>query len=172
MKQSSERKMQLALGKLLTEVSHTNKWSEETFTTLASKAHVARTEAIRFYQSLIEMNLLKFDKQRQAFIANFDVIIWKDEDAKLGLIRELMEMFQIRLPKGPAKGSKKSAKKVSTPSGLSKERRAETMEEAATLLQAEINPLSNFSAQDLVRELRERGYTVKASRTYTTVEEL
>lgn len=172
MKQSSERKMQLALGKLLTEVSHTNKWSEETFTTLASKAHVARTEAIRFYQSLIEMNLLKFDKQRQAFVANFDVIIWKDEDAKLGLIRELMEMFQIRLPKGPAKGSKKSAKKVSTPSGLSKERRAKTMEEAATLLQAEINPLSNFSAQDLVRELRERGYTVKASRTYTTVEEL
>jgi hypothetical protein len=118
------------------------------------------------------MNLLKFDKQRQAFIANFDVVIWKDEDAKLGLIRELMEMFQIRLPKGPAKGSKKSAKKVSTPSGLSKERRAKTMEEAATLLQAEINPLSNFSAQDLVRELRERGYTVKASRTYTTVEEL
>ena len=35
------------------------------------------------------MNLLKFDKQRQAFVANFDVVIWSDEDAKLGLIREL-----------------------------------------------------------------------------------
>lgn len=172
MKQTSERKMQLALGKLLTEVSHTNKWSEETFTTLASKAHVARTEAVRFYQSLIDMNLLKFDKQRQAFVANFDVVIWTDEDAKLGLIRELMEMFPIRLPKGPAKGSKKSAKKVSIPSGLSKERRAKTMEEAATLLQAEINPLSTFSAQDLVAELRSRGYEVKASKVITTVEEL
>ena len=164
MKQSSERKMQLALGKLLTEVSHTNKWSEETFTTLASKAHVARTEAIRFYQSLIDMNLLKFDKQRQAYVSNFDVIIWSDEDTKLELISDLMKMFQIRLPKGPTKGSKKSAKKA--------EPKAKNMTEAATLLQAEINPLSTFSAQDLVAELRSRGYEVKASKVITTVEEL
>lgn len=164
MKQTSERKMQLALGKLLTEVSHTNKWSEETFTTLASKAHVARTEAVRFYQSLIEMNLLKFDKQRQAFVANFDVIIWKDEDAKLGLVRELMEMFPIRLQRGPSKKSNKAAKKV--------EPKAQNMAEAAILLEAEINPLSQFSAQDLVAELRNRGYEVKATKTITTVEEL
>jgi hypothetical protein len=164
MKQTSERKMQLALGKLLTEVSHTNKWSEETFTTLASKAHVARTEAIRFYHSLIDMNLLKFDNLRQTYVANFNVSIWTDEDAKLGLIRELMEMFQIRLPKGPAKGSKKSAKKA--------EPKAQNMEEAAILLEAEINPLSQFSAADLVAELRSRGYEVKASKVITTVEEL
>lgn len=164
MKQSSNRKMQLALGKLLTEVSHTNKWSEETFTNLASKSGVARTEASRFYNSLVEMNLLKFDKQRQAFVANFDVVIWSDEDAKLGLIRELMEMFQIRLPKGPTKGSKKSAKKA--------EPKAKNMTEAAILLEAEINPLSTFSAQDLVAELRSRGYEVKASKVITTVEEL
>lgn len=162
MKQS-ERKMQLALSKLLTEVSRTNKWSEETFTTLASKAHVARTEAIRFYQSLVEMNLLKFDKQRQAFIANFDVIIWKDEDEKLKLIHNLMEMFPIRLHKGRVKGShNKSAKKVE----------AKNMEEVAILLEAEINPLSQFSAADLVAELRNRGYEVKASKVITTVEEL
>jgi hypothetical protein len=164
MKQSSARKVQLALGKLLTEVYHLNTWSEETFTQCASKAHVARTEAIRFYQALVEMNLLKFDKQRQAFIANFDVVIWKDEDAKLGLIRELMEMFQIRLPKGPTKGPKKSAKEV--------EPKAKNMAEAALLLQAEINPLSQFSAQDLVDELRNRGYEVKASKVITTIEEL
>lgn len=164
MKQTSERKMQLALSRLLTEVSHTNKWSEETFTTLASKAHVARTEAVRFYQSLIEMNLLKFDKQRQTFVANFDVIIWKDEDSKLGLIRELMEMFPIRLQRGPSKKSNKTARKV--------EPKAKNMEEAAILLQAEINPLSQFSAADLVAELRNRGYEVKATKTITTIEEL
>lgn len=164
MKQTSERKVQLALGKLLTEVYHLNTWSEETFTKCASKAHVARTEAVRFYQSLIEMNLLKFDKQRQTFIANFDVIIWKDEDAKLGLVRELMEIFPIRLQRGPSKKSNKIAKKT--------EPKAQDMPEAAILLQAEINPLSQFSAADLVAELRDRGYEVKAAKTITTIEEL
>lgn len=164
MKQTSARKVQLALGKLLTEVYHLNTWSEETFTKCASKAHVARTEAVRFYQSLIEMNLLKFDKQRQTFIANFDVVIWKDEDAKLGLVRELMEMFPIRLQRGPSKQSNKTAKKA--------EPKAQNMAEAALLLQAEINPLSQFSAQDLVAELRNRGYEVKATKTITTIEEL
>ena len=164
MKQS-ERKLQLSLGKLLTSVNNTRNWSEETVINLASKAGIARTEAIRFYHSLVEMNLLKFDKQRQAYVANFDVVIWSDEDAKLGLIRELMEMFPIRLHKGRVKGShNKSAKKA--------EPQAKNMEEAAILLQAEINPLSQFSAADLVAELRNRGYEVKATKTITTIEEL
>ena len=165
MKQSSERKVQLALGKLLTSVKNTRNWSEETFAELASKVGIARTEAIRFYHSLIEMNLLKFDNLRQTYVANFNVSIWSDEDAKLGLIRELMEIFPIRLHKGRAKGSyNKSAKKA--------EPKAKNMEEAAILLQAEINPLSQFSAQDLVTELRNRGYEVKATKTITTIEEL
>ncbi len=160
-----QRELQLALGKLLTSVKNTRNWSEETFTNLASKSGIARTEASRFYNSLVEMNLLKFDKQRQAFVANFDVVIWSDEDAKLGLIRELMEMFPIRLHKGRVKGShNKSAKKA--------EPKAQNMTEAAILLEAEINPLSQFSATDLVAELRSRGYEVKASKVITTVEEL
>lgn len=164
MKQS-ERKLQLSLGKLLTSVNNTRNWSEETVINLAAKAGIARTEAIRFYHSLVEMNLLKFDKQRQAYVANFDVVIWSDEDAKLGLIRELMEMFPIRLHKGRVKGShNKSAKKV--------EPKANNMEEVAILLEAEINPLSQFSAADLVAELRNRGYEVKATKTITTIEEL
>ena len=163
MKQTSERKVQLALGKLLTSVKNTRNWSEETFAELASKVGIARTEASRFYHSLIEMNLLKFDNLRQAYVANFNVSIWSDEDAKLDLIRELMEIFPIRLHKGRAKGSSnKSAKKVE----------AKNMEEVAILLQAEINPLSQFSAADLVAELRNRGYEVKATKTITTIEEL
>lgn len=164
MKQS-ERKLQLSLGKLLTSVKNTRNWSEETFTELATKVGIARTEAIRFYHSLIEMNLLKFDNLRQTYIANFDVVIWTDEDAKLGLIRELMEIFPIRLHKGRVKGSQnKSAKKV--------EPQAKNIEETAILLEAEINPLSQFSAADLVAELRNRGYEVKVSKVITTVEEL
>ena len=158
-----QRELQLALGKLLTSVKNTRNWSEETFTNLASKSGIARTEASRFYNSLVEMNLLKFDKQRQAFVANFDVVIWSDEDAKLGLIRELMEMFPIRLHKGRVKGShNKSAKKAE----------AKNMTEVAIIAQAEINPLSQFSASDLVAELRSRGYEVKASKVITTIEEL
>ena len=159
----THRELQLALGKLLTSVKNTRNWSEETFTNLASKSGIARTEASRFYNSLVEMNLLKFDKQRQAFVANFDVVIWSDEDAKLGLIRELMEMFPIRLHKGRVKGShNKSAKKA----------KAQNITEVAIIAQAEINPLSQFSATDLVAELRSRGYEVKASKVITTVEEL
>lgn len=165
MKQTSERKVQLALGKLLTSVKNTCNWSEETFAELASKVGIARTEAIRFYHSLIEMNLLKFDNLRQAYVANFNVSIWSDEDAKLSLIRELMEIFPIRLHKGRTKGSQnKSAKKV--------EPKAKNMEEAAILLQAEINPLSQFSAADLVVELRRRGYEVTAKKQVIVVEEL
>ena len=164
MKQS-ERKLQLSLGKLLTSVNNTRNWSEETVINLAAKAGIARTEAIRFYRSLVEMNLLKFDKQRQAYVANFDVVIWSDEDAKLGLIRELMEMFPIRLHKGRVKGSHNKSAKQAEP-------KAQNMEEVAILLEAEINPLSQFSAADLVAELRSRGYEVKASKVITTVEEL
>ena len=46
------------------------------------------------------------------------------------------------------------------------------MTEVAIIAQAEINPLSQFSAADLVAELRSRGYEVKASKVITTVEEL
>lgn len=159
MKQS-ERKLQLALGKLLTNVYHNRNWSEETVINLASKQGIARTEASRFYHALIDMDLLRFDNLRQTYIANFNVSIWSNEDTKLGLIRELMEMFPIRLHKGRVKGShNKAAKKVE----------AKNMEEVA---QTEINPLSSFSAQDLVAELRNRGYEVKASKVITTVEEL
>lgn len=165
MKQTSERRLQLALGQLLTNIHHNRNWSEESVINLASKAGIARTEAIRFYHSLVEMNLLKFDKQRQSYVANFDVVIWSDEDAKLGLIREIMEMFPIRLHKGRVKGSRnKAAKKAKA--------QTKNMEKTSIMLQTEINPLAQFSSVDLVTELRSRGYEVKASKVITTIEEL
>lgn len=42
----------------------------------------------------------------------------------------------------------------------------------AAVVQEEINPLSPFTSQDLVEELRNRGYEVKASRQVMVVEEL
>lgn len=157
---SSKRRLQLALGKLLTSVYHSHNWSEKTFINLASKQGLARTEASRFYHALINQNLIKFDDFLQTYVANFHVSIWSDEDIKLGLIRELMEMFPIRLRKGRIKSSpNKSAKKVEA-------------KNVTKVAQTEVNPLSQFSAQDLVIELRNRGYEVKASKVITTVEEL
>lgn len=49
-------------------------------------------------------------------------------------------------------------------------RKPKTM--AAVVVQEEINPLSPFTAQDLVEELRSRGYEVKASRQVIVTEEL
>jgi hypothetical protein len=152
MKQS-ERKLQLALGKLLTSVYNTKVWSEQQFIDLAKKQNIVKAEAVRFYHALIEMDLLRFDKLRNSYVANFNVIIWSDEDSKLGLIRDIMEMFPIRLRHGHPKV-------------------ARTMKDVAIIAQAEINPFAQFSAADLVRELRDRGYEVKATKTITTIEEL
>lgn len=46
-------------------------------------------------------------------------------------------------------------------------RKAKTMAQVAVIAKEEINPLSTFSSEDLVRELRERGYTVTATRQVT-----
>jgi uncharacterized protein (UPF0335 family) len=98
-------------------------------------------------------------------VANFDVVIWSDEDAKLGLVREIMEMFPIRLRKGRVKGSRNKSVEKTKP-------QAKNVEKTTIRLQEEINPLSQFSSVDLVTELRSRGYEVKASKVITTVEEL
>ena len=153
----THREFQFALSKLLTSVKNTRNWSEETFTNLAKNVGMARTEASRFYSALVDMDLLRWDKQREAYIGNFCNVVWEDEDARLGLMRELMEMFPIRLRKGRVKGSRN---------------KATTMAEVAIVAQEEINPLSTFSAQDLVRELRDRGYVVTATRQVMVQEEL
>lgn len=154
---SSERRVQLALGKLLSDVHFKKCWTEKSFAISAAKVGgVARTEALRFREALIDMSFLKFDKQRDALVSNFDVIIWSNEDAKLGLIKDLMELYPIRTRKGRIKGTHNKPKKV----------------DQTIAQQNNANPLSQFNASDLVAELRSRGYDVKATKTITTVEEL
>ena len=135
--------MQLSLGKLLTKVNGTRNWSEEQVIELAKPMGINKAEASRFYNALVEMNLLTFDKLRQRYVANFNVVIWSNEDAKLGLIKDLMEIYPIRLPRGIRKSQP-----------------------------IQVVTIQSFSAQELVAELRNRGYEVKATKTITTVEEL
>lgn len=158
---SSERRMQLALGRLLTDVHFKKCWTDQSFAISAAKVGgVARTEALRFRAALIDMNFIIFDKQRDAFMPNFQVVIWSNEDAKLGLIKDLMDLYPIRTRKGRIKGTH------------NKEKRVENTGNNAVKQQTTVNPLSQFNASDLVAELRSRGYEVKATKTITTVEEL
>lgn len=148
------REFQLALSKLLDQVRFENKWTMPTFQKVANTVGISKSEAYRFYKALSELKLLTFDKQRRTMISHFNVVIWKNEDSKLMLIKEIMEMFpNLQQTRGRVKGKKypKTVKQIS---------------------QVSVNPLDKFTAQELVAELRSRGYEVKATKTITTVEEL
>ena len=156
------REFQLALGKLLDRVRANNSWSKNSFKEASTHViGVSKSEAFRFYKALIEMDQLRINANKRVS-ANFDVTIWKNEDKKLSLIKDILEMFPIAQHRGRVKG-KSYPKKNAAPA-------VTTM--AEVVLQEEINPLSAFSAQDLVRELRERGYVVSAKRQVMVMEEL
>lgn len=155
--EQKERQFQLALGKLLNRVRVQNTWNEATFTNNAESSGVSKSEASRFYKALVEMDLLHFDKQRRTMIANFNVAIWQNEDTKLGLIRDIMEMFPLKQQRGRIKGKVYPTKAKA---------------EVAIVAEADINPLSQFSSVDLVAELRRRNYEVTARKQVITVEEL
>lgn len=147
------REFQLALGKLLNQVRFQNKWNESTFQKVAHTVGISKSEASRFYRALVEMNLLTFDKQRRTMITQFNVVIWKNEDSKMLLIKEIMEMYpNLQQTRGRVKGKKYPVKVT------------QEIKEKPTL--------ANFSAAELVAELRSRGFDVEASRKVVTVEKL
>jgi hypothetical protein len=166
MNKRTEREFHIALGKLLDRVRVQNSWSAESF--ISASVHVknvSKSEAARFYKALVDMNLLTPGTDKRRLTPNFDVIIWKNEDKRIGFVKEILEMYpDIIQKKGPVKGTHYSKRTVS---------HVEEVETAIEVVQEEfVNPLSYFSAQDLVTELRNRGFTVTASRQIITIEEL
>lgn len=151
----TQREFQLALSKLLNHVKVQNNWGVASFEKCAKSSGVTKSEASCFYKALVEMGLLRFDRQRRAMIANFNVAIWQNEDTKLGLIKDLMAMYPLKQQRGRVKGKSYPAK-------------AKTM----VVAEADINSLSQFSAADLVAELRRRNYEVTARKQVITMEEL
>ena len=134
-----------ALSTLLNQVRIQNKWNEATFVKVANSSGISKSEASRFYKALVEMQLIIYDKQRHGMIPQFDVNIWKNEDSKIMLIKEIMEMFpNLQQTRGRVKGKQYEVK-------LS---------------------LANYSPSELVTELRKRGYKVSAVKEIITVEEL
>lgn len=86
-------KFQSSLSTLLNQVRLENKWNESTFIKVANSSGISKSEASRFYKALVEMQLIIYDKQRHGMVPQFDSNIWKNEDSKMMLIKEIMEMF-------------------------------------------------------------------------------
>lgn len=134
---------QAALSTLLNQVRIENKWNESTFMKVANSSGISKSEASRFYKALVEMQLIIYDKQRHGMVPQFDSNIWKNEDSKMMLIKEIMEMFpNLQKIRGRVKGNKVKSS------------------------------LANYSPKELVSELRKRGYKVSAIKEIITVEEL
>jgi hypothetical protein len=89
------------------------------------------------------MQLIIYDKQRHGMMPQFDSNIWKNEDSKMMLIKEIMEMFP-NLQRARGRGKQYEAK----------------------------SSIANYSSKELVNELRKRGYKVSAIKEIITVEEL
>lgn len=152
----TEREFQLALGKLLNQVRIQNAWNEKSFMSAAKAAGVSKAEAYRFFKALGEMNLLKRDKQKRRIVPQFNVNIWQNEDRKMMLIKDIMEMF-------PDLQQKRGRKYVNIEQKL--EQKIEHLTTIKKVFDKTTNKLAQFTAEDLVQELRNRGYEVNCSRT-------
>ena len=162
----SERELQIALGHLLDRVKFINKWTDKAFMEAANASGVTKSEAYRFYKALVQLKVLVFDKHRRTTVAYFDVQIWHNEDAKMMFIKDIMEMFpNIQQKRGRVKGKQYPVKAVVVVE-------PETVCEETVCEEEPINLLANFTSQELVDELRSRGFVVTATREVVTTEEL
>lgn len=167
MAKRTDREFHIALGKLLDRVRVQNSWSKDSFLKAATHvANITKSEACRFFHALDDMNLLIPGSDKRRLTPNFDTIIWKNEDKRIGLVKEILEMYpNILQSRGRIKGKHYPKRSISHVEEITDIAVIEPIEEV-------VNPLEYFSPQDLVAELRSRGFTVTASRQIITVEEL
>jgi hypothetical protein len=166
MAKRTDREFHIALGKLLDRVRIQNSWSKDSFIKAATHVtNVTKSEACRFFHALDDMNLLIPGSDKRRLIPNFDTIIWKNEDKRIGFVKEILEMYpNILQSRGRVKGKVYPKRTFS---------HVEEIETAIEVVQEEVvNPLSYFEAKDLVAELRDRGYVVTCAREIITVETL
>ena len=163
MAKRTEREFHIALGKLLDRVRVQNSWSKDSFIKAATHvANITKSEACRFFHALDDMNLLIPGSDKRRLTPNFDTIVWKNEDKRIGLIKEILELHpNILQSRGRIKGKHYPKRTISH------------VEEVEVLPEEEVvNPLEYFTAQDLVAELRNRGYAVTCAREVITIETL
>ena len=162
MAKRTEREFHIALGKLLDRVRVQNSWSKDSFIKAATHVtNITKSEACRFFHALVEMNLLTPGSDRRKLSPNFDTIIWRNEDKRIGFVKEILEIYpNILQSRGRVKGKHYTKRTVSH------------IEEVETIVEETVNPLAYFEAQDLVVELRNRGYAVTCVKEIVTIETL
>ena len=165
MAKRTDREFHIALGKLLDRVRVQNSWSKDSFIKAATHvANITKSEACRFFHALDDMNLLIPASDKRRLAPNFDTIVWKNEDKRIGLVKEVLELHpDILQSRGRVKGKHYPKRTIS---------HVEEVETTSIeVVQEEIvNPLAYFTAQDLVAELRDRGYVVTCAREVVTIE--
>lgn len=172
MAKRTEREFHIALGKLLDRVRVQNSWNKDSFYDAAKHvANVTPSEAARFFKALTKTEYLKQGSDKRKLTQNFKQHIWKNQDAMIAIVKEILETEDITRSRGPKKGSHRKSKvensgEILYPIACSSESEViEVMEEI-------VNPLSYFEAKDLVEELRNRGYAVTCKREVITIETL
>ena len=161
MAKRTEREFHIALGKLLDRVRVQNSWSKDSFFKAAKHvANVTPSEAARFFKLLAKTEYLKPDSDKRKLTQNFKQHIWRNQDAMIAVVKDILGVDDIILSRGPKKGSHRKPKTYVEPLAL------EVIQEEV------VNPLSYFEARDLVEELRNRGYAVTCAREIITIETL
>ena len=163
MDKRTEREFHIALGKLLDRVRVQNSWNKDSFYNAAKHvANVSPSEAVRFFKALTKTTYLKQGSDKRRLTQNFNASIWKNQDAMLALVKEILGLDpDIIQAKGPKLGSHRKPKTIIT----------EPME-FEIIPEEVVNPLEYFTSQDLVAELRNRGYAVTCAREVITIETL
>lgn len=149
-----KRERLIAFSKLLNRVKFQNIWNSDTFAACAEKTEgVSKSEAIRFHKALVQLGYLI--KNGRVFNPIFDTKIWHDDDYRLNIIKNILEDQPVIQKRGRVKGK------------IYDQPKEEILEVANP-----VNPLESISAEDLVMELRSRGFEVTCKRSVTVVEEL
>lgn len=152
----TQHELKVALSKLLTKVRVANNWSENSFKKESEHVmNLSVSEAVRFHKALLNANLIKHhERDRRKFLPNFDVRIWQNEDLKSAIINDILIVYDISRKRNYSKRRK----------------HIHNVEPVVTI--TEENPLTNFTSEQLVTELRNRGYEVTCSRQIITTETL
>jgi len=151
----TERELHIALGKLLDKVRVQNQWNINSFREASTHVvNISKSEASRFYQALVNSNLLTPGSDKRKLAPNWEQRIWRNEDARIGFIREILEINPDIVQKRGPKFTKIEQSTVEQP----------------VVIEEPI--LSSFTAQQLVEELRARGYSVTATKEVTVIEQL
>ena len=162
MTKRTEREFHIALGKLLDRVRVQNSWSKDSFHDAAKHvANVSPSEAVRFFKALTKTTYLKPGSDKRRLTQNFNASVWKNQDAMLAVVKEILGLDDdIVRSRGPKLGSHRKPKMIAEPM------------EIEIVPEEVVNPLEYFTAQDLVTELRNRGYAVTCAREVITIETL